>query len=240
VADHLRQVQACSFAWRADAAVAIAPEDGHGQGQRGRPPPRWRAHALHYRGEACTHRPKRPRRGRPPKPETPPEETRSRLVGAAAALPQAAQEQGGTVWATTGNAQRCSDTQILRADHEQNSTVEAGMRGSKNPAASTPMWLEKPERIAAWARLTVIGLLVYGLLQRQVRRSLQAHQQHVPGTKGPPAPPTAAVGLSLFPPVMTVQVDKTTVRQGHGWQDQHGRVCDALGIERSWDAAHPT
>jgi transposase len=242
VADHIRRVQARSFACVADAEAAIAQEEGRGQGQRGRTPKRWRSHALHYRVEAFTHRQKRTRRGRPPKTELPPEETRYRLVVEAQALTQSEAERGWTVLATTVDAQRCSDAQILRAYQEQNSTVEPGLRWIKNPAAITPMWLEKPERIAALAMLTVLGLLVYGLIQRQVRLYLQEHQQHVPGNKGPTDIPTAAVVMSLFTPVMMVQmqVDKTIVRQVYGWQDHHGVVCDALGIERSWYEAHPT
>ena len=41
--------------------------------------------------------------------------------------------------------------------------------------AITPMWLEKPERIAALAMVMVFGLLVYGLIQRQVRLYLRTH-----------------------------------------------------------------
>ena len=33
------------------------------------------------------------------------------------------------------------------------------------PSAITPVWLEKPERIAALAMLTVVGLLVSMLIQ---------------------------------------------------------------------------
>ena len=242
VADHIRRVQARSFACVADAEAAMAQEEGHGPGRRGRTPTRWRSHALHYRVEAFTHHPKRSRRGRPPKTEPAPQETRYRLVVEAEALPQTALEQGWTVLATTVDAETCSDAQILRAYHEQNSTVEPGLRWIKNPAAITPMWLEKPERIAALAMLTVLGLLVYGLIQRQVRLYLQAHQQHVPGNKGPTDTPTAAVVLSLFTPVMMVQVqvDKAIVRQVYGWQDHHGRVCDALGIDHAWYDMHPT
>jgi hypothetical protein len=88
--------------------------------------------------------------------------------------------------------------------------------------------------------LTVVGLLVYGLIQRQVRRYLHNHEQHVPGNKGPTATPTAAVVMSLFTPVMMVQVqvDQTAVWQVYGWQDHHAMVCDALGIDRSWYEAH--
>jgi hypothetical protein len=242
VADHIRRVQARSFACVADAEAAIAQEEGRGQGQRGRTPKRWRAHTLHYRVEAFPHRPKRSSRGRPPKTAPAPEETRYRLVVTAEAWPQAAAEQGWTVLATTVDAETCSDAQMLRAYQEQNSTVEPGLRWIKNPAAITPMWLEKPERIAALAMLTVIGLLVYGLIQRQVRLHLQEHQQHVPGNKGLTDTPTAAVVLSLFTPVMMVQVqvDQTTVRQVYGWQDHHGMVCDALGVDCAWYETHPT
>jgi transposase len=242
VADYIRRVAARSFACVADAEAAIAQEEGTGQGQRGRKPTRWHYHTLHYRVEPFTQRHKRRRRGRPAKAEPPPEETRYRLVVDAQALAQAETEQGWTVLATTVDAQRCSDEQILRAYQDQNSTVEPGLRWIKNPAAITPMWLEKPERIAALAMLTVVGLLVYGLIQRQVRLYLQEHQQQVPGNKGPTDTPTAAVVMSLFTPVMMVrmQVDKTIVRQVYGWQDHHGVVCDALGIEQSWYEAHPT
>ena len=241
-ADHIHRVTARSFACAADAEAAIAQEEGRGPGRRGRQAQRWRYHALHYRVETFRHRPKRTRRGRPPKAEPPQEETRSRLAVEAQALAQAEAEQGWTVLATTVDAETCSDAQILRVYQEQNSTVELGLRWIKNPAAITPMWLEKPERIAALAILTVVGLLVYGLIQRQVRLYLQDSEQHVPGNKGPTDTPTAAVVLSLFTPVMMVQVqvDKTTVRQVYGWQDHHGRVCDALGIDRSWYEAHPT
>ena len=51
--------------------------------------------------------------------------------------------------------------------------MEPGFRWIKNPAAIAPVWLEKPERIAALAMLTVIGLLVYSLIQRQVRLYLE-------------------------------------------------------------------
>jgi hypothetical protein len=101
--------------------------------------------------------------------------------------------------------------------------------------------LEKPERMAALAMLTALGLLVYGLIQRQVRLYLQAHREHVPGNKGPTDTPTATVVLSLFTQVMMVQVqvDRAAVRPVYGWQDHHSMVCDALDIDRSWYAAHP-
>ena len=64
----------------------------------------------------------------------------------------------------TVSAEACSDAGVLQAYQEQYTTVEPGFRWIKNPAAIAPVWLEKPERIAALALLTVLGLLGYSNL----------------------------------------------------------------------------
>jgi hypothetical protein len=46
--------------------------------------------------------------------------------------------------------------------------------------------------------LTVLGLLVYSIIQRQGRLSLHRHDQQVPGNKGATAAPTAAVVFAWF------------------------------------------
>lgn len=84
--------------------------------------------------------------------------------------------------------------------------------------------------------LTVVGFLVYALVQRQVRQYLQHHHQRVPGNKGATAMPPAAVVLTLFVQVTIVhlELDDPEVRQVHGWQEHHRLVCDALGVDTSW------
>jgi hypothetical protein len=52
--------------------------------------------------------------------------------------------------------------------------------------------------------LTVVGLLVYTVIQRQVRLYLRDHDQQVPGNKGLTATPTAAAVFALFTPVRRV------------------------------------
>jgi hypothetical protein len=66
-------------------------------------------------------------------------------------------DNGWTVLATTVSAEACPDGEVLRAYQEQHTTVEPGFRWIKNPAATRSVWLEKPERIAALAMLTVVG-----------------------------------------------------------------------------------
>ena len=238
VADHARYVQARWFACRPDAEAAIAEYEGQGPGHRGRRPRLWRYHAVRYHSVAATRRTRRPRRGRPAKLDPPPMESGYRLVVEVEALANPEEDNGWTVLATTVDAEGCSDTDILQAYQDQNTTVEPGFRWIKNPAAIAPVWLEKPERIAALAMLTVLGLLVYSVIQRQVRLYLRTHDQQIPGNKGLTATPTAAVVLALFTPVALVQlwIDEQEVAQFSGVQPHHRLVCDALGLDASWYA----
>ena len=160
-----------------------------------------------------------------------------RLVVEVESLPNP-EENGWTVLATTVSPTVSTDAEILQAYQEQHTTVEPGFRWIKNPAAISPMWLEKPERIAALAMLTVVGLLVYSIIQRQVRLYLRTHDQQLPGNKGPTATPTAAVVLAGFAQVSLVQfgLDEQVVAQVYGIQPHHLLVCDALGLDHTWYA----
>jgi transposase len=236
IAEYVQHVEARWFACAADAEEAIADYEGRGQGRRGRKPHPWRYHALHYRVEAVNVPKKRTRRGRPPKAEVPQVEVRYRLVAHCEALVPSEDAYGWTVLATTLRPEVCTDTEMLQAYQEQHITVEPGFRWIKNPAAISPVWLEKPERIAALAMLTVVGLLVYAVIQRQVRLYLRDHERHIPGNKGPTATPTAAVVFALFRPVTLVHfaVDNAPILEVHGIQEDHRIVCEAVGIDHAW------
>src|SRR4030095_11072581 len=129
-----------------------------------------------------------------------------------------------------------TDAEILQAYQEQHTTVEPGFRWIKNPAAIAPVWLEKPERIAALAMLTVVGLLVYSIIHRHLRLYLQTHHQPLPGNKGMTAIPTAAVMLALFASVVLIQleIDGQQIAQIYGVQPHHLLICDALGLDHAW------
>jgi transposase len=236
VAAHVQHVQARWFACEADAAAAIAEYEHRGPGRRGRRPQAWRYHTVRYRVVADTRPTRRARRGRPAKTDAPLIEAGYRLVAEVAALAHHEEDNGWTVLATTVNPAVCTDTEILQAYQDQATTVEPGFRWIKNPAAIAPVWLEKPERIAALAMLTVVGLLVYSIIQRQVRLYLRTHDQQLPGNKGLTATPTAAVVLALFTQVAVVHlcIDAQEVTQLSGGQPHHLLVCDALGLDSSW------
>ena len=238
VAAHVRQVHARWFACLPAAEAAVAVDEGRGPGHRGRRPRPWRYHAVRYRIVAETRRTRRARRGRPTKTDPPPTESGYRMVVEAEVLSHPEENTGWTVLATTVGPEEGTDTEILQAYQDQNTTVESGFRWIKTPAAIAPVWLEKPERIAALAMLTVVGLLVYSIIQRQVRLYLQTHDQQVPGNKGATATPTAAVVLALFAQIALVQlwIDEQEVAQLSGVQPHHLLVCDALGLDSSWYA----
>jgi hypothetical protein len=236
VADHVKHVPARWFAGLPDAEAAIAAHEGRGQGRRGRRPRPWRYHTVRYRSVSATRRTRRARRGRPAKTDPPPTESGDRLEVEVEALVNPAEENGWTVLATTVCAEACGDAEILHAYQEQNTTVEPGFRWIKNPAAISPVWLEKPERIAALALLTVVGLLVYTVIQRQVRLHLLTHEQQLPGNNGETATPTAAVVCTLFSPVTLVPIRRggQTVYHMYGVQSYHLLICDALGLNYAW------
>jgi transposase len=236
VAEHMRQVQARWFACLPDAEAAIAEYESRGQGRRGRRPRPWRYHTVRYGIVAEIRRTRRARRGRPAQTDLPPTESGYRVVVAVEVLSNPEEDHGWTVLATTVRPEEGTDTELLQAYHDQNITVEPGFRWIKNPAAIAPVWLEKPERIAALAMLTVVGLLVYSIIQRQVRLYLHTHNQQVPGNKGATATPTAAVVLSLFAQVALVQlwINDQEVAQVYGVQSHHLLLCDALGLDYSW------
>src|SRR5215471_5249798 len=205
VTDHAKRVQAQGFACRPDAEAAVAAYEEQGLGRRGRRPHPWRYHSVRYRIVSNTRRTRRTRRGRPAKADPPPMESGYHLVVEVERLANLEEDNGWTVLATTVSAEACPDAEVLQAYQEQHTTVEPGFRWIKHPAAISPVWLEKPERIAALARLTVVGLLVYSILQRQVRLYLQTHAQQLPGNKGRTATPTAAVMLALLAHVALIQ-----------------------------------
>jgi hypothetical protein len=242
VAEHVRHVEARWCACGADAEAAMAEDDGRGQGRRGRTPRPWRSPVLHSRVEASRVPQKRTRRGRPSQAEAPQGEGRARLIVAPEALVPSEDVHGWTVLATTRQPAGCPDAARLQAEQAQHSPVEPGVRWLKNPAAISPVWREQPARIAAWAMLTVVGVLVSAVIPRQVRLSLRAHDRHIPGHTGLTATPTAAVVCALFTPVTLVPfaVDDTPSLQVHGVQDYHRIVCEAVGIAQAWYQAAAT
>ena len=89
---------------------------------------------------------------------------------------------------------RCRDAPGIHCNNI--SRWNQAFAGARITAAISPVWLEKPERIAVLAMLTVMGLLVYAVIQRQVR-PISAIMSGT-GNKGPMFTPTTAVVFALY------------------------------------------
>ena len=218
----------CACAAAAEAAIT----EYAGRGTRGRRPCPWHDHEVSYGVEAEWQCKPRRQRGRPRKEETRDHEPVYCLRLTTKALSPPVTTFGWMVLATTVSEQTSDDAEMVRAYHEQSTTVEPGFRWIKNPAVIAPVGLEKRSRIAALAMLTVVGLLVYSLIQRQVRQYLHQHQQTIPGNKGNTARPTAAVVFESFASVIQVHMDLDGgfASQVYGWQGHHQLICQALEL----------
>ncbi len=99
-----------------------------------------------------------------------------------------------------------SDAEILEAYGEQH-TVEGCMRWAKGPLAVAPLFLKSPDRIAALIAIYILALMVYGLIQREIRRQLKAENTTMPGNRGQgwTNKPTAEVLFRLFERISTVR-----------------------------------
>src|SRR3954447_26002641 len=84
--------------------------------------------------------------------------------------------------------------------------------------------------------LTVLGLLVYSVVQRQVRLYLRTHAQQLPGNTGMTAPPTAAVVLALCAQVALVHlgIDEHESTQRLGVSSHQLLLGDTLDRDSSW------
>jgi transposase len=180
-----------AFAWEADARQAATLCR--------------RELALHSHHLACTIASewvpaKRATRGRPSKEASRPQRQIWRGVWpvqeATEAIKRRAQREGRFVLATNVlDAQHLSAADRLRADKGQ-PAVELSCKWAKNPAAIAPIFLEPPPRIVALGCVSWIALLVYTLVERQVRKGLAERGETLPDRPAPSSRPTAR---TVFP-----------------------------------------
>jgi len=157
---------------------------------------------------------KRARSGRPKKGEPAPTKKIWRVDVDVSEVPGAVEEvlfeESCFVLATnlprSGAARAASDAEVLQAYEEQH-TVEGCMRWAKGPLAVAPIFLKTPLRIAALSAVYVLALMVYALIQREVRRRLAAEGTTMPGNRGQgwTAKPTTEVVFRLFEGIDTLR-----------------------------------
>jgi transposase len=228
VAAAQRRLAAQAFACEADATAAVAT---------------WiAAHAvggLTLTGTVTvgTERARRPGRGRPKAGEVPVERTVWRptvtVTRDAAAEAQQARTDGLFILVTSRRIDAAYPPATVLQDYRGQHQVESGFRWLKDPARIGPLLLHTPARIEALAFLFTVTLLVYRLLQWQIRRALAATGTTVPGHNGvPTARPTLDVVQRLFTGIYRVWLPTPAGRcpQLVGFHPLHRRILALVDL----------
>jgi transposase len=182
---------------------------------------------------------KRATRGRPSKGASRPQRQIWRIVWqvqeVTEALKRRAQREGRFVLATNVlDAQRLSDADLLRA-YKGQPAVELSFQWAKNPAAIAPSFLETPTRTVALGCVYLIALLVYTLIERQVRRGLAERGETLPDRPAPSPRPTARTVFHLMRNIAAVPLQWAGGSQRHVTMlnGQQLQVIRLLGYEPS-------
>jgi transposase len=124
-------------------------------------------------------------------------------------------------------------TASILAEYKSQICVEQRIHYMKGPLAVTPMFLEKPERIAGLLCIVVWALVVLSLMERQVRRSLEGKPMYglYPENRPSPAPTGPAI-LNAFSTlcIVIVKRDATQDRQLAELTPVQEKLIKLLGI----------
>jgi transposase len=102
--------------------------------------------------------------------------------------------------------QDLSDTDLLRA-YKGQPAAELSFKWAKHPAAIAPIFLETPTRIAALGCVYLIALLVYSLVERQVRKALVERGETLPDRPTANQRPTARTVFQLMRHIAVVTLE---------------------------------
>lgn len=198
-------------------------------------------HSVEYSLKAEQQRKKRAQRGRPRKEETAEHETVWKI--AVTFLPDPARfedvmrSEACFVLATNvavppGANREEADRETLR-NYDEQDAVERAFRWAKHPLHFAPVFLEREDRIAALGLVYVIALMVYGLIQRDVRHRLRALETTMPGNKRWTDKPTAEVVFRLFENLHTVTLGSGSQARAYvtGLNTEQVRILELLGID---------
>jgi transposase len=145
---------------------------------------------------------KRATRGRPPKDAPRPQGQVWRVYwqvqeATEARALQAQRERRFVLATNVLDVQDLPDAELLKA-YKGQPAVELSFKWAKNPAVIAPLFLETPTRIAALGGVYLIALLIYTLVERQVRKGLMERGETLPDRPAPSQRPTARTVFQLL------------------------------------------
>ncbi len=187
--------------------------------------------------EEASVRQKRTHRGRPRSDEGPTFLTVYRVVGTVAddAAAQAAQARNHGLFVLVISHTIGPDhpaTTTFEEYHGQE-VVEAGFRWIKGPGQVSPILLQTPARIAALSFLFTVTLLLYRLLQREIRRAMATTEQIVPGpNRVKTQRPTTQTMMNLFAGIYVVRAKTPAGALAWlvGWTPLHAQILSWLDL----------
>ncbi len=194
-------------------------------------------HQVSFVAQPTTRRVPRDKKGRPGKGEAAKWAEEWLLQGQLELVTGAVQEQeerlGYFVLATNHlDPGQVSDLEVLEWYKAQDQ-VEGGFAWLKGPAAFAPIFLKKPQRILALGMVFLMALMVYTLLERQVRRELVQREEKLPGNNNVLTQrPTTAVLFKHFAGIRRVWRESDGVSRPviEGFTQVHQRILALLGL----------
>jgi len=100
---------------------------------------------------------------------------------------------------------QASDAELLKL-YKGQIGIEQNFRWTKVVAEVAPIFLKSPERIAALGMIYVFALMVYNLIQRQIRAALAEQEATIPGNRGRTSKPTAEVFFRLLEGITSLPI----------------------------------
>lgn len=137
---------------------------------------------------------------------------------------------------TTSPHWTISDSDMIRRYKDQYH-VERGFSWLKTGAEINPMFLATPHRMAALCFIYCLGLMIWNLIQRTVRKTLTVEQKGLPYHRRKlSANITTRFLFELFPSVQTIPItmpDGTTTKKLAGFDQWQQLAAHALGTAES-------
>jgi transposase len=128
--------------------------------------------------------------------------------------------------------EKLPDDEILKI-YKGQAGIESNFKWTKNPAAVAPIFLNTPERILALGFVYMVALMVYTLMERQIRKKLKEEKKVIKGNKGKTDNPTGQVlfwnlrGIS----VVSYKIFNKTYKKTANLTPMHELIVSIFGFD---------
>jgi transposase len=122
------------------------------------------------------------------------------------------------------------DSQGLLAAYKEQHGIERNFSFLKDPAIVDSLFLDRPERLEALALILLTALLIWRVMERSMRRSVEDHDEPITGwDQKPTRRPTAFMMTTKFSGVMVIKIG-TTRRLNREFSPGQKQFLQALNV----------